>query len=447
MAAPEGDTAWAECLRDLKRTLEGGSVFVVGRRKRYTVRDPAKAQGDVSREACEEAFEELVRCIGFELLAQSSEAVSSGGCCRAVGCVRPEGHDGPCVDNELEELSQFRAPSKEEQDRLRDLVRRVAAHVSVAPGIQAVLAHALPPALWQPTFVICVGHGEVRVLTLAFVGNPVSGDRPTCKRTPFLLKVLTGDLASANPGPMAANYAVHAATASKLSTLAHLASLEAKLFSAMEDGGWAAIHSKELAPLRNTTQEARAAAGRSARAASMDFRPRPRSAFGQPPAAGGAEGRPAADPAAKPREIGDRATRIRATFQRAQSPTLGGAEGTAGRTMMRSRTALVMPVAQDASAAAAQGPAVSVLADGLSVKGVASAWNTVGASSSIRNFFARARSPTGTGHTQPRPKAAQHGPMDRQARMAASLTQTQMRTSLRAQPANELPAQMLAVGA
>ncbi|CAE8741232.1 unnamed protein product [Polarella glacialis] len=164
VSTPNGDPARSECLRDLKRSISGGCVFIVGRERRYPVVDPAREQGDVSKAACEAALEELARAIGRELLAQKQE-------------------------------TQVQSLVQDEQPKLQVLAMRVAAHINVSPGMQAVLCEKLPPALWQPAFAVCIGRGQVRVLTLAFVGGPVVGDRPSCKRTPFLLRLTSGDLA------------------------------------------------------------------------------------------------------------------------------------------------------------------------------------------------------------------------------------------------------------
>lgn len=74
------------------------------------------------------------------------------------------------------------------------VVKRAIGHLSVTPAVQLALYTKLPVSLHQPCYVLCLGHGQLRVATYAFVGEPVSGDRPDRKHTPFILKILTPDL-------------------------------------------------------------------------------------------------------------------------------------------------------------------------------------------------------------------------------------------------------------
>jgi hypothetical protein len=74
------------------------------------------------------------------------------------------------------------------------VARRVVGHLSVTPALQLALYTKLPVSFHQPCYVILIGRGQVRVATYAFVGEPVSGDRPDRKHTPFMLKILTPDL-------------------------------------------------------------------------------------------------------------------------------------------------------------------------------------------------------------------------------------------------------------
>mmetsp|Transcript_13002 Transcript_13002/g.37517 ORF Transcript_13002/g.37517 Transcript_13002/m.37517 type:complete len:362 (-) Transcript_13002:10-1095(-) len=318
---PTGENAWAECLRDLKRTLEGGRVFVLGRGRRYALRDPSKAVGDISREACGEAFDELSRAISRELSAQASAQRAPAPEADLAHKAHFDDSAGGCV--RLGDDAAATPPQADEADRgrLEQLTRRVAANISVAPGIQAVLFHDLPPALWQPTFVVCVGQDQVRVMTLAFVGEPVAGDRPSCKRTPYLLKVLTADLA-ADAAPPPSKYAVCMADEAVESTLGHLHRLEPCVLAAAAVGRWEGVEGMNMV-LRNTTQEARIAASRAqARMTDKDK-------------ADGGERRqrhPPPSPVQGCRQVGDRAARMRANFeQRAQSPAVGGPSAPAPR--------------------------------------------------------------------------------------------------------------------
>eukprot|EP00933_Yihiella_yeosuensis_P062252 TRINITY_DN6519_c0_g1_i12.p1 TRINITY_DN6519_c0_g1~~TRINITY_DN6519_c0_g1_i12.p1 ORF type:complete len:452 (+),score=179.92 TRINITY_DN6519_c0_g1_i12:163-1356(+) len=147
--APEGVKEVAECLRDLKRNLAGGNVFILNGRHRHPICLQA-TPGDESKEARDAALAQLASSLQDAL-----------------------GEEG--VD-------------------FKDLALRAATHLSVAPGMQAVLSQELEPALWQPAYVICIGNGEVKVFTLAFVGTPIAGDRPDCKRSGQLIRLMTSNL-------------------------------------------------------------------------------------------------------------------------------------------------------------------------------------------------------------------------------------------------------------
>lgn len=274
VSLPSTDSAWAECLRDFKRTLEGGGIFTVGRGQRHPLRDlSSKVLGDISREACDEALAQLSAAIQEEIVAQKWRPSSDKDCCLTQKCVRPPGHDGACVDDDCREVANDEGLDAQV---LEQIVRSVVAHVSVALGMQAVLANALPPALWQPSFCICVGKGQVRVVTLAFVGEPVSGDRPSCKRTPFVLQLTTDDLTQRQPAM--SKYSVQPAIEGDSSILEHWQTFEQAIVDVVEDGSWSVC---ELG-------EARAASSKAERL----------------------------------RHVGDRASRMRASFNTSQ-PSAG----------------------------------------------------------------------------------------------------------------------------
>jgi hypothetical protein len=48
--------------------------------------------------------------------------------------------------------------------------------------------------------VLLLAPGQLRVLTVAFVGGPTSGDRPDTKRTPFLLRMISANLVPGGGG-------------------------------------------------------------------------------------------------------------------------------------------------------------------------------------------------------------------------------------------------------
>jgi len=106
------------------------------------------------------------------------------------------------------------------------------------------MRHSLSPALWQPSFVICVGSGQVRVVTLAFVGDPVSGDRPSSKSTPFVLRLVTPDLVPVPTDSHSAglvHYCIQNALEGAETVTMQLAELAEELFSASALGDWTSI--------------------------------------------------------------------------------------------------------------------------------------------------------------------------------------------------------------
>lgn len=240
---PIGDGPWNECLRDFKRTLEGGSLFVHSRGRCFGVQDPTQKHGDVSRAACELAFDDFARVIGFELQAQAmglaAETVAKGKCWHPC-CARPAHHDGPCVDSFLQRLKPPEGcPDPLEPELLEGLARHIVASVSVSPGMQVVMKHSISPALWQPTFVVCIGNDQIRVVTLAFIGGPVMGDRPSSKSTPFILRLVTDDLLAAGAqsdtrGP--SQYSVQPAPMSVATMALHVTELADELFVANATG-------------------------------------------------------------------------------------------------------------------------------------------------------------------------------------------------------------------
>jgi len=349
---PVEDSAWSDCLRDLKRTLEGGCLYLLGRGRCFCVRDPAKVPGDVSDEACERAFSELVKVIGFELHVQAmglTTDVTASGACWHPSCVKPARHDGPCVDGFLR-----RQPLPEgcvaplEPEVLEGLVRRVAANVSVIPGMEAVMKHSLPPALWQPSFIVCIGNGQIRVLTLAFVGDPICGDRPSSKSTPFVLRLVTDNLVPAptdSRSPGVSYYCVRNALAGAETVALHLADLAEELFTASATGDWTSLTKAEMKlPL----------------ASSISSFPAPRVFITHPE---GTE---------TPRcQVGTRNISV---------------------SRARRKSRLELPCSPSPSHHVQ--PTVSVLADGLSVKAVTSAWsNMTSAKLGMLVSHARSQSP------------------------------------------------------
>lgn len=134
-----------------------------------------------------------------------------------------------------------------DQQALHGLARHVAVHISTGPGMQAVAHSGFPPTLWQPLFCVCVGSGQIRVMTFAFVGEPVTGDRPDSKRTPWILRLTTGDLAVAakvtstsglGPATAPVSHVTEPASDGAQFIINHIVSLEDELFAAIDTGDW-----------------------------------------------------------------------------------------------------------------------------------------------------------------------------------------------------------------
>jgi len=221
---PTSADSWSECFRDLARTLQGGSTFIIGRQRLYPVRPTSGAQGDVSPVACNAAFETLCQAMRDELVAQGL---------------------GLSVSGEL--WSSSASESQVDGQAMRTLARQVAVHICIGPGMQTVMQNKLPPALWQPLFAVCMGCGQVRVMTFAFVGQPVIGDRPDRKRTPRVLRLATADLVAASqlaiarkfdPATASVHHLVEPADEHAQFILDHIVSLEDELFYALHSGYW-----------------------------------------------------------------------------------------------------------------------------------------------------------------------------------------------------------------
>ncbi|CAL1167322.1 unnamed protein product [Cladocopium goreaui] len=263
---PSSEAERLECLRDLGRTMQGGSILVLGRRRLYPVRAGADsagaAVGKVCRALCDAALEALQDAIAQELLEQgfglTEHGVSTLICRRGtlgVNVVTGGLDDDDTPDPEhIQRLKE----RKIHPAALRTLAEECAVNLSVSPGMQLVVERGLPPVLYQPTFVICVGGGQVRVLTFAFVGAPVTGDRPDRKRTPFSIRLATDDLVpclrrrSANGANASSKlrYAAHVVDPAVQTTLDMIVVLEEELFAANEAGDW-----KKLAALEGVVDD------------------------------------------------------------------------------------------------------------------------------------------------------------------------------------------------
>lgn len=70
----------------------------------------------------------------------------------------------------------------------------VESNLTVGPAMHFLAFAGLLPRILQPRFVVVLGPGCLRISTLGFVGSPELGDRPTEKRTPYVVRLLTQNL-------------------------------------------------------------------------------------------------------------------------------------------------------------------------------------------------------------------------------------------------------------
>lgn len=253
VATPATEKEWAECLRDLERTLQGDGLYIASQQRFSPVMAADRDRGDLGRAATAAAFDELQRALEHELMEQGHIATTDAeDVPTAVGGLTPKPKQKVRrrqPDTRLSETSES-DDNRLMASALPELARRVAAHVSVGPSMQVALQNGLPPALWQPTFLLCVGGRQVRVMTFAFVGEPVGGDRPDGKYTPFVLRLVTEDLlpgaqkaAMGIPTPWRHSVKCVAELAAEGATamLGHIASFEEDVFSACATGDWTAL--------------------------------------------------------------------------------------------------------------------------------------------------------------------------------------------------------------
>lgn len=214
-----------ERMRDLARAVRGGSVFLLGRHLLTPVAGASGAQhGSLGSDSCEEDLHALLIAVRSELKAQ---AHPQGRFLRRLSAFLMMDPDATKVDTAAEL----------DGDALNALALRIAEHVSVGPALEAAVQSSLPPALWQPTFVICCGNGQVRVLTFAFAGGPVLGESPATKRTPYVLRLGTPDLV---PERESKNMAVcfGAEQTSAQSMKEYLDGVKVRLATMVDNGDW-----------------------------------------------------------------------------------------------------------------------------------------------------------------------------------------------------------------
>ena len=238
MALPSSQTERLERLRDLGRTMQGGSILVLGRRRLYPVRPQNQSIGEVSTASCEAALDALASSICQELLDEGYGLDSTGVALPLLPRRGTLGVPGD-FDDETPDPEHLKR-CKIDQEALRRLADECAMNISVSPGMQLVAECGLDPVLYQPTFVVCIGGGQLRVLTFAFVAGPVTGDRPDRKRTPFAIRLATEDLVAlsrvkASEKVSNLRYAAHAVDPAVQTSLDMIVILEEELFHANED--------------------------------------------------------------------------------------------------------------------------------------------------------------------------------------------------------------------
>ncbi|CAE7226420.1 unnamed protein product [Symbiodinium microadriaticum] len=241
VSLPSSETERLERLRDLGRTMQGGSILVLGRRRLYPVRPQHQSIGQVSAASCEAALDALASSICQELLDEGYGLDNKG---VAVPFLHRRGTLGVPSDFDDETPDpDYLKRHKIEEGALHKLALECAVNISVSPGMQLVSECGLDPVLHQPTFVVCIGGGQLRVLTFAFVAGPVTGDRPDRKRTPFAIRLATDDLVAlsrtkATEKISKLRYAAHAVDPAVQTSLDMIVMLEEELFHANEAGDW-----------------------------------------------------------------------------------------------------------------------------------------------------------------------------------------------------------------
>jgi len=191
--APKGEQGWEQCMQSMKIMMDEGRIVIVGS-KRQELRSPAQAADATVDDGLYQVFEELVRTLGAEWFA----------------------------------VRKINRPGQVDQEKVREIARRAVAHITTSVGMRVVAQHRDLLSMYQPTFAICVCNGQVRLMTLAFVGTPSNPGSPMeQRRTPFLLRLLTSDLSTEVE---TTTYVVRDVADSVKCTKDYLASIDPALF-------------------------------------------------------------------------------------------------------------------------------------------------------------------------------------------------------------------------
>eukprot|EP00927_Polykrikos_kofoidii_P043528 TRINITY_DN37595_c0_g1_i1.p1 TRINITY_DN37595_c0_g1~~TRINITY_DN37595_c0_g1_i1.p1 ORF type:complete len:447 (+),score=48.42 TRINITY_DN37595_c0_g1_i1:57-1397(+) len=268
---PSSERAWAECFRDLERALEGESVYMLGSGQLYPVHggedDHNHIHGDVGQAAGKAAFDRLIEGIQGQMTAAVLCGENSFVSSSSASDTSPADSSSRRSDRSASATAAAAAKAAEAANKvsadpslLREMSKRAASQISVGPGMQAMLQEGLSPAMWQPLFIVCVGSGQLRVVTCSFIGEPVMGDRPDCKHTPFVLRMVTDDLYSmaveAQRTTVGVRFAAEHAQGSR-STVEYVARLDAEIFEALETGNWRKLNGEEPATSLNWSPPSR----------------------------------------------------------------------------------------------------------------------------------------------------------------------------------------------
>jgi len=93
-----------------------------------------------------------------------------------------------------------------------ELARRLIGHLTVTPGMELLTSNEVLPAMFQNKFVIVSGAGQIRIATYGFIGGPAVGDRPDRKATPYVMRMLSSNLAEGFDQDDSLQYAVRRTT-------------------------------------------------------------------------------------------------------------------------------------------------------------------------------------------------------------------------------------------
>jgi len=183
----------AEARRDFLRTLSAGGVTVLTASSRQEMNRRRDRRPDVEGKAVDispgEVTAEAVK-LGvadfreqlLEIVEQEMNSDSLTPTASSPGSVHVPG------ETHAEAASTF--------SRMRHVIDTgiLEGNLTVGPALRFLAVVRLMPRILQPHFGIVVGPRQLRVATLGYVGEPLLGDRPADKRTPFITCMQTQNL-------------------------------------------------------------------------------------------------------------------------------------------------------------------------------------------------------------------------------------------------------------